>query len=97
MFGHLDVYCETCCAMPGEFCVYKWVVLRDGEPMAQAAGTHIVRVKRSETEAAAKARNLLLPANIKPEEPKCPGCGGDYEAHMLNDCFESFSRPPDWT
>lgn len=91
MYSHLDVYCDTCCSLPGEFCTAKWVVTDTGFPFAEAADTHSVRVNRSK--AAAAFIQLLLPVNLVPEDPKCPGCKGTYEEHMLNDCFESFGRP----
>lgn len=94
MFGHINVYCDVCCAMPGEFCTYKWIINGENEPIGQASSTHPVRVNRSKAEAA-KKNQLLLPANLQTNEPTCRGCGGTYEEHMLNDCFESFSRPLD--
>jgi hypothetical protein len=95
MIIYLDVYCETCCALPGESCVREWVVLRDGTLITQySIENHETRIERHKAEQHAKNR-LLLPANLvpPPNEPRCPGCGGTYEEHAVDDCFESFGRP----
>lgn len=64
MYDHLEVYCETCCALPGEKCAKRFLVSCN-TLLTTHGPSHIARVKRSmREERGRQIKRLMLPPGL---------------------------------